>query len=816
MKLLLSTVVLISLFLSLNAKEPLPMSITVSGGVSLGSYQAGYHYIVDDWIRVNRNECKVHCVTGASAGAVNALLTVFSLADTTFCPDTQSLFYKTWIPVSFNKLKGGNSALGVFNRDFINNLQDSVITPQFSGFSHGDSMDIVLGITATLITPLRIQLKNNLSLPSVEDKFVVRMKRSSIGAWELRNFIDPNSLQPIPVLPLHVGIDSKVIASLMCASSGFPGAFEPLTVKQCRIIPARIKNVTWDTSEIALWQELRDLDSCGFRKDTMPAYIDGGVFDNAPLRLACNLGCNGLYSDSGTIRWAPTLSWCPYNPIIDSMRMLYISQENVVFPKKTGTGTERQGSFSSTLLNVSLNLFNSARAKELCTITERFPLFNEQLILTDSYAPTMSAYLMDFLGFFETPFRIYDFYTGMYDAQRFLGKFTSTLKVKDSLFTNIIEATQENRADARYLLTKEVFDLIYTTIDSCRVDSQFNPDSVYWQRKITNVNNWFKAHNTSAPCGEKSLRQHAIMVQTSVDRLWARWTLWEKDSTHWTADVNFSKQWKRLTIAYRPTFFELPVVNNNDFQGNVLLPMAQEASGKMFTKGEFDALLFLLEQYQYEYQDILSKKRTASQYDAKTAISDQFSGLIRTLAKNQAAAVERTAFKYVAKPVSNVFSYSAPSIITKIGGGTDGLTIGFSPRIGTKFSRLRADTYLTIVKGSKANIGSDEIWYRQLYPSVLLGLGGTVDILPWNALWQLKIGSSAYIGKDWMLNSTKEHLLSSWTIGLIPITFHLSLLDIIYARLNIGGQKSYDFELKKSGKWDWTRWGLQAGVQVIR
>jgi len=41
-------------------------------------------------------------------------------------------------------------------------------------------------------------------------------------------------------------------------------------------------------------------------------------------------------------------------------------------------------------------------------------------------------------------------------------------------------------------------------------------------------------------------------------------------------------------------------------------------------------------------------------------------------------------------------------------------------------------------------------------------------------------------------------------------------MDILYARLNIGGQKKYDFHTKESGKWDWTRYSLQVGVQWIR
>ena len=50
------------------------VALTISGGVSLGSYEAGLTWAIVQYLRVSDNASDLAAVTGASAGAANALM----------------------------------------------------------------------------------------------------------------------------------------------------------------------------------------------------------------------------------------------------------------------------------------------------------------------------------------------------------------------------------------------------------------------------------------------------------------------------------------------------------------------------------------------------------------------------------------------------------------------------------------------------------------------------------------------------------------------------------------------------------------------
>src|SRR3954454_19761579 len=54
-----------------------PFSITISGGISLGAYEAGLNWVLTEWLKTRQSGGRgpLVGVTGASAGAINALLT---------------------------------------------------------------------------------------------------------------------------------------------------------------------------------------------------------------------------------------------------------------------------------------------------------------------------------------------------------------------------------------------------------------------------------------------------------------------------------------------------------------------------------------------------------------------------------------------------------------------------------------------------------------------------------------------------------------------------------------------------------------------
>ena len=93
--------------------------MTISGGISLGNYEAGMNWAIIEIFRLARenkidaNAGKLLSVTGASAGSINALVSALRYCqaeDSGTSSIHDNLFYKTWIDVGFDGLLPANEA----------------------------------------------------------------------------------------------------------------------------------------------------------------------------------------------------------------------------------------------------------------------------------------------------------------------------------------------------------------------------------------------------------------------------------------------------------------------------------------------------------------------------------------------------------------------------------------------------------------------------------------------------------------------------------------------------------------------------------
>src|SRR5260221_4926812 len=84
------------------------LALTISGGVSLGSYEAGLQWTLVQSMRTSSRDLELAAVTGASAGSINALL-----AAALWCEDSaeardaspdSNLFHDAWTPVGIEDL----------------------------------------------------------------------------------------------------------------------------------------------------------------------------------------------------------------------------------------------------------------------------------------------------------------------------------------------------------------------------------------------------------------------------------------------------------------------------------------------------------------------------------------------------------------------------------------------------------------------------------------------------------------------------------------------------------------------------------------
>src|SRR4051812_50145042 len=75
-----------------------PASITISGGVSLGSYEAGLVYYLVEAMRLNPAAATPRVVTGASAGSVNGFMTILQSCGGPLRDPPGSPLSGGWIP----------------------------------------------------------------------------------------------------------------------------------------------------------------------------------------------------------------------------------------------------------------------------------------------------------------------------------------------------------------------------------------------------------------------------------------------------------------------------------------------------------------------------------------------------------------------------------------------------------------------------------------------------------------------------------------------------------------------------------------------
>ena len=122
---------------------PNDKGFAVSGGVSLGSYEAGVLYSLvaekrDDLTR----ELKV--VYGASAGSINGLLGIIDLCGYRISRRESNLLWKMWIPIGLDQLETKDKRItSLFDRKSIDPLFNELRERWIEGFK--DSCDLQFG-----------------------------------------------------------------------------------------------------------------------------------------------------------------------------------------------------------------------------------------------------------------------------------------------------------------------------------------------------------------------------------------------------------------------------------------------------------------------------------------------------------------------------------------------------------------------------------------------------------------------------------------------------------------------------------------------
>ena len=459
-----------------------PVSLTVSGGVSLGAYEAGYLYYTLAAQQANPGFARVIIATGASAGSVNALLTLRASCARASLDPRQSLFHRVWVPMGLNQLfrPDSRSPVAAFSQESFQHVGAMVEEELARGLP--EDCDVVLGIVASRLSPRLLEAADGrLKVPVTEEHFVVRIRGRGEGRHPLiTNYVDPDSLDEQAFLPesRDGSVPFQHLLDAVIASTSFPVAFPPRPVKHC-VARTRGKTAPF----------------CPEASATTNLFVDGGVFDNSPLRLAAAYAGGGLSRAPGRgLRWnhGPRLSASRAPP--PDVAFAFLSADAAAFPDQGASEESGEHSLLPLLLREMGGFVNSARSRELFLLIQDYPETAENLIYPRRHFPAASSPMYAFFGFFDRGFRSFDFDLGMYEARRQLEGYTlprlaAEVRGRFTWPEDLPEARASSQSWAPYGCLRAIFD--------------GTPDA-------------------DARCAGDDLGNVRILAQVSLDRLWDR------------------------------------------------------------------------------------------------------------------------------------------------------------------------------------------------------------------------------------------------------------------------------------------------------
>jgi predicted acylesterase/phospholipase RssA len=363
----------------------LSVAMVISGGASLGVYEAGYMYALGEALK--RQGLPLRVATGASAGSGNALFAALSGCTPVNDFPTRDLGYRFWLAQQYDRL---------FQPDSSTPISVFIATPGLVDLRQlltevwqsrlPEWCDVSLGISVTRLTPLDVPLQGQLTVPRQLLYFTVRIHgRGDSLPPVIHNTVISSSAAPQLLLPLTADPDADAsqdrdrLVEVVAASGAFPFAFPPVTLAYC-IYPAV------------------NADAC-HEADHHDRFIDGGVFDNVPLGLA------GALNRSNA-------------PAPDQTRFIYLDPDLRAYPVADPAAAAPRLSVFSHGTVLAHGFVNQARKTELFALLEErsVPLDPGRLFIASSRFPQASGFLGNFFGLFEREFRRFDYYLGLYDA----------------------------------------------------------------------------------------------------------------------------------------------------------------------------------------------------------------------------------------------------------------------------------------------------------------------------------------------------------------------------------------------------------------
>ncbi len=594
-----------------DGEEHHDIAMVISGGVSLGAYEAGYLHLATEAAKHSGGRLHRPLFTGASAGSANAFLAALQGCMEPVDDPTASALWDTWIPMGYRELfdPAQVEATHIFTRDPLEATIDR-IRPTFAAGLPEDC-DVVVGITVTRVEGFPVRLHEALELPRLSAKFAFRMQGRGPGVPpRISNYLDPDWPLPHPLLPFREGTDEAtgnhnldLIRDLSFASAAFPGAFAPVRLRFC---------MSTDPGQDAHPLVCRD-------PPHESLFIDGGVLDNNPLRFARRIARFGLGRlPTGRARWrdaeGDATGGAPADLVFE-----YLDPDTTNFPElETAAPFTGRPDLLDLLGHLAGEFVTTARSQELYALAESEPDLLRQLLVTERNYPTFSQLLYAFLGFFEREFREFDFYLGMYDA------YAESARALDQLGEPQLVGTLGALERAFAGATPETLAAEWKPF-ACML-GWFEPASERWR----------------PACNDPELNQFRNLLQVSLDRLYARCS--QLEGAEVPARSDHVHCHRAAQGAPSPRI--------------ITYPEAERPDRRSPDEGDFEHTLRILQGYRFHFRD-LNLRPTQSRFGL-IKVRRKLLGMIDALADAQPSGATRIALLTGGRAVVNGIAYEPP------------------------------------------------------------------------------------------------------------------------------------------------------------
>ena len=404
--------------------------LTISGGISLGSYEAGVNWGLLELFKLTARDSlrrawnlphyELKAMAGASAGNINGFLAAIEWCRTREpAPPEQSLFWKIWVRTGFDQLfpldryNQRDSTQALFSRRYFQRVLFDTLRAAMRDAPPSAELDgcsIPVGVTITKLTPGVISISRGIT--AVTQRYATTVLVSRQGSTlQFRappaELLGDGRLGAMLLLPDCQGvIDPDDVFALVEASSAFPGAFAPVSLRH-QPSPGK---------------------GCGPGPFDSTLFSDGGLFDNNPIDLVAGIYADAIWKHPDRPDSNALLAFI--DPEALRGRLADVAKQREREPPATGG--------ISALMDLFAGAVPAARQYELQAfgrLLARAPQVfrRDNIQVTDRRFVVVGQQLGAFAAFLGQPFREYDFYVGVYDALSFIaGEACRTARGVDS------------------------------------------------------------------------------------------------------------------------------------------------------------------------------------------------------------------------------------------------------------------------------------------------------------------------------------------------------------------------------------------------